>query len=94
MVIGVWTASIEALAVGVGKCYAKGAEGEAPHHTPDTMATLTKADITIGTKLIKTAHPEYGIWYVTDIDLEWFDLRGRSGDIFVFYLELKFWQLA
>jgi hypothetical protein len=55
---------------------------------------MTTADISIGTKLIKKAHPEYGTWTVTAIDSEWFEIRGRSGTTVLFFGDLRFWQFA
>jgi hypothetical protein len=55
---------------------------------------MTPSAISIGTKLIQKAHPEYGTWTVTAIDSEWFEVRGRSGVTVLFFGNLRFWQHA
>jgi hypothetical protein len=55
---------------------------------------MTSATISIGTKLIQKAHPEYGTWTVVAVDSEWAEVRGRSGNMVLFFGELHLWQPA
>jgi hypothetical protein len=52
------------------------------------------AAISIGTKLLQKAHPEYGVWTVVAVDSEWLEIRGRSGTMVLFFGELRLWQSA
>jgi hypothetical protein len=52
------------------------------------------ATISIGTKLIQKAHPEYGTWTVIAVYPEWLEIRGSSGVRVLFLEELKLWQFA
>jgi len=55
---------------------------------------MNKTGISIGTKLIQTAHPEYGAWTVVAVDSEWAEIKSRSGCKVLFFGELHLWQLA
>jgi len=55
---------------------------------------MAKTEISIGTKIIQQAHPEYGTWTVVTVDSEWAEVRNRSGCKVLFFGELQHWQPA
>lgn len=54
----------------------------------------TIENLKMRTEILPSFAPEWGTWIIIEIDLDWYTIRGRSGERVLFKDDLDGWEIV